>query len=171
MERKPPPACPTPLPPEQPPPGIDPAAILSYQRARFQTLLPTQWLYSAEHFWLRREPGDICRIGFTRFAVRIVGELVEHEWEVKPGASVKPGQIIGWIEGFKATSDLHCLATGRFIGGNPDLRANLGLIASDPYGRGWLYQVQGSPAPGLLDVQGYTRQLDAAIDRALGKVV
>jgi glycine cleavage system H protein len=171
MKRKqpPPPACSTPLPPEQPPAGVDPAALMTYQRARFQTLLPVEWLYSAEHYWLCCQTGDTCRIGFTRFAVRNLGELVEHEWEMNPGAAVKPGQIIGWVEGFKATTDLHCVAAGQFLRGNPDLVSNISLIAGDPYGRGWLYEVQGSPAPGLLDAHGYAHQLDAAIDRALGK--
>jgi glycine cleavage system H protein len=163
-----PPACSSPLPPEQPPAGVDAAALLPYQRARFQTLLPIERLYSPQHFWVRREAGDICRVGFTRFAVRAIGELIEHDWEVKTGAAVHPGQVLGWVEGFKATTDIHCAAAGRFLGGNAELAVNLGLIAADPYGRGWLYSVHGEPAPGLLDVHGYVQQLDVAIDRASG---
>jgi len=31
-------------------------------------------------------------------------------FETQPGARVEPGQIIGWVEGFKAISDLFCVA-------------------------------------------------------------
>ena len=35
--------------------------------------------------------------------------------------AVERGQIIGWVEGFKAISDLFCVAGGKFEGGNPVL--------------------------------------------------
>jgi glycine cleavage system H protein len=170
MKRPNPPSCPIDPAPETPPPGVDPALLLSYQRARFHTLLPTNRRYSPQHFWISPLEGGVCRVGFTRFATRILGELVEHDWEVKPGAVVRPGQILGWVEGFKTTTDIHSAVTGRFLGGNADLAHDIGLIAADPYSRGWLYAVEGAPAPDLLDVHAYVRELDQAIDRALGKV-
>jgi glycine cleavage system H protein len=168
MKRRITPACPIDPVPETPPAGVDPTRLLSYRRARFQTRLPIDRLYSGDHFWISPLGGGICRVGFTRFAARALGELVEHAWEVDPRAAVRPGQILGWVEGLKAATDIHSAATGTFVGGNGALPGDIGLIAADPYGRGWLYEVQGSPAPDLLDVHAYVRQLDQAIDRALG---
>jgi glycine cleavage system H protein len=170
MKRRTPPACPIEPAPETPPAGVDPAHLLAYRRARFSTLLPTDRRYSPQHFWISPLEGGVCRVGFTRFATRILGELVEHEWEVKPGAAVRPGQILGWVEGFKTTTDIYGAVAGEFLGGNADLVRDVGLIAADPYSRGWLYAVQGTPAPDLLEVHAYVRQLDQAIDRALGKI-
>ena len=94
---------------------------LLYKRARFVTRLPVDRLYSPSHFWIAEHEAGIWRVGFTRFATRMLGEMVEHEFQVEIGAPVASGQIIGWIEGFKAISDIYCIAEGKFAGGNPAL--------------------------------------------------
>jgi glycine cleavage system H protein len=47
------------------------------------------------------------------------------------------------------------------------LKSDITLVESDPYGRGWLYRVQGRPDPASVDVHGYIAILDATIDRLL----
>ena len=109
------------------------------------------------------------RVGFTKFATRMLGEAVEMNFEVKPGAMVETGQALGWIEGFKAVTDLYAPFSGRFEGGNPDLAGEIKLVQTDPSGRGWLYSLRGTPGEGCLDVQGYVSVLDATIDKMLGE--
>jgi len=145
------------------------AEDIHYKRSRFATRLFPDRLYTAGHAWLRREEGDHWRIGFTKFAVRMLGEAVEMGFEVEPGAAVKTGQPIGWIEGFKAVTDLYAPFAGTFGGGNPELRTDIGLVQSDPAGRGWLYSLRGAPGTDCLDAQGYVAVLDATIDKMLGK--
>ncbi|MEI9897479.1 MAG: glycine cleavage system protein H [Chthoniobacter sp.] len=59
-----------------------------YKRATFVTHLPADCLYSPSHFWLREiEPGR-WRVGFTKFATRMLGEIVEVQWEKASGAPV-----------------------------------------------------------------------------------
>lgn len=142
---------------------------IRYKRSRFTTRLPADRLYTASHFWLAREDGDQWRIGFTKFAVRMLGEIVEFGFEVKPDEPVATGRIIGWLEGFKASSDLYCVVDGTFIGINPDLAAKADLVHADPYDRGWLYRAQGKPDVAALDVTGYTAVLDRAIDKIQGE--
>ena len=60
-------------------------------------------------------------VGFTKFSVRMLGEMVESDYEVKVGEKVEIGEVIGWIEGFKATSDIYAVE-GEFKGGNPDFK-------------------------------------------------
>jgi glycine cleavage system H protein len=143
----------------------NPADIVPYKRSRFQTRLPKGRLYTQSHFWLAETEPGLWRIGLTRFATRMLGEVVEHGFEVKPGDAVKVGQTIGWVEGFKALTDVYCVANGAFAGNNPALDADTTLLDKDPYHRGWLYQVRGLPEPNALPVEGYIQLLDAAIDK------
>jgi glycine cleavage system H protein len=146
----------------------NPAEFVPYKRSRFQTRLPKGQLYTQSHFWLAEMEAGLWRIGLTRFATRMLGEVVEHGFEVKPGDVVKVGQTIGWVEGFKALTDVYCVANGTFVGGNPDLDADTTLLDKDPYHRGWLYQVRGTPEPNALPVEGYIQLLDATIDKMQG---
>ena len=140
-----------------------------YKRSNFVTHLPVDRLYSPSHVWLAREGDDAWKIGFTKFATRMLGEIVDHQWEKVPGDPVKSGEIIGSIEGFKAISDVYCVVTGIFDGGNPALRDGIEVVSSDPYGAGWLYIVKGAPDTNCLDVHGYRALLDTTIDRILEK--
>lgn len=142
---------------------------IHYKRSRFATRLFADRLYTAGHAWLRKEKDDVWQVGFTKFAVRMLGEAVEMSFEIKPGAAVKTGQPIGWIEGFKAVTDLFAPFEGVFVEGNPALVKEIGLIQTDPAGRGWLYSLRGNPGKDCLDAQGYTAVLDATIDKMLGK--
>ena len=80
-----------------------------YRRSRFSTRLLEDRLYTAGHSWLEREEGDLWRIGFTKFAVRMLGEIVELSFETSAGSPVETGQVLGWLEGFKAVTDLDLL--------------------------------------------------------------
>ncbi|MDB5298257.1 MAG: glycine cleavage H-protein [Phycisphaerales bacterium] len=154
----------------------DPAAVVIYKRNRFQSRLPKGRLYTRSHFWLEQvEPpaadgsaAALYRVGFTRFATRMLGEIVEHGFEAKPGAPVAVGQTVGWVEGFKAISDVYGVVAGTFAGGNPELDADPSRIDKDPYHAGWLYLARGTPEPNSLDVDGYISVLDATIDKMLG---
>src|SRR4029079_7441193 len=85
---------------EEPGTGMqnNPVCKVSYRRSRFSTRLPDDRRYTASHYWLLEvEPGT-WRVGFTQFATRMLGDLVEHGFEVKPGAAVELGDTVGWIE-------------------------------------------------------------------------
>jgi glycine cleavage system H protein len=142
---------------------------LLYKRARFVTRLPVGRLYSPSHFWIAEHEAGVWRVGFTRFATRMLGEMVEPQLQVEIGAPVGSGQIIGWIEGFKAISDIYCIAEGNFAGGNPALTENIELLGKEPYGAGWLYAIEGKPDSRCMDVHGYVGLLDATIDKMLEK--
>jgi glycine cleavage system H protein len=142
---------------------------LLYKRARFVTRLPADCLYSPSHFWIAEHEAGVWRVGFTRFATRMLGEIVEHEFQVAVGAPVESGQIIGWIEGFKAISDIYSVAGGKFAGGNPVLTEKIELLGREPYGAGWLYAIEGKPDSRCTDVHGYVGLLDATIDKMLEK--
>ncbi len=155
-----------------------------YRQSRFSTRLPVDRLYTPSHCWLTKvalsegavsedvasegvEADDVWRVGLTKFATRMLGDLVEQEFSVAKDDLVEVGRSIGWIEGFKALSDIYCVLEGSFVGGNPELAKNPALLDSDPYGAGWLYSVRGTPDARSVDVEGYVAVLDATIERML----
>ena len=142
-------------------------ATVYYRRARFTTHLPRDRRYSPAHYWLLEEAPGVWRVGLTKFATRMLGDIVEFELTVAPGAAVQVGDDIGSIEGLKALTSVFAAAAGVFLGEGPALRQDVTLAESDPYGDGWLYKLQGSPAPDAVDVHGYVAILDATIDGML----
>jgi glycine cleavage system H protein len=155
-----------------------------FRHAHFSARFPVDCLYTPSHFWMRPADGDagqavvdpaaeaaigdtprLWHVGFTKFATRMLGELVEMVLEVQPGQTVAGGKRLGTVEGFKAVSDLFCVVDGTLSAANPALTAEACLTHSDPYGAGWLYSVQGTPTPGHLDVHGYITLLTETIDR------
>lgn len=148
---------------------MDPQQYYRYKRSRFSTRLPLDRRYTPSHYWLRElEPG-LWQVGFTRFATRMLGDLVELNWELSPGERIEPGQTLGAVEGFKAISEIYSAAAGEFLGGNPALDEDITLTDTDGYGRGWLYQVRGTPEETSLDVEGYVALLDLTINRMLAQ--
>ena len=146
-----------------------PPAEIPYNRSRFSTRLLDNRLYTAGHSWLEREDEEVWRVGFTKFAVRMLGEIVELGFETEPGAAVETGQVIGWLEGFKAVTDMYSPLPGRFEGFNPAVDEDAALLSRDPYRRGWLFRVRGQPDGDCLDVHAYVALLDTTIDKMLGR--
>jgi glycine cleavage system H protein len=144
-----------------------------YKRATFVTHLPKTHLYTHSHSWLARAGEDPSaqqwRVGYTKFALRMLGELVDVQFERAPGSAVQPGDILGTVEGFKAISDVYCVGTGTFTGGNPGLATSLAKLIEKPYDAGWLYEFTGEPDARAMDVDGYRALLDVTIDRMLEK--
>ena len=145
-------------------------ADIHYRRSRFSTRLAGDRLYTASHFWaLESEPG-VWRVGVTKFAARMLGDVVDIGFDSQPGAVVELGDAVGWFEGFKARTDLYSIVAGTFAGGNPELGQDIDIIDRDRYGRGWLYEVRGTPDTAACDAAGYAAILDATIDRMRGRI-
>lgn len=142
---------------------------LHYKRSHFVTQLPLEYLYTPSHCWLARQEEGLWHVGMTKFASRMLGDMVDCGFELKPDSPVTSGQIIGWVEGFKAISDIYCVLEGTFAGANPLLQEVISAINQDPYQTGWLYAVRGQPDAKCVDVQAYSNLLDQTIDRLLEK--
>lgn len=141
--------------------------IIRYKRSRFSARLPAGRLYSQAHYWIGEAEPGLWRVGFTKFATRMLGDLVEYGFELQPGDPVQVGQAIGSVEGFKAITEVYSVVAGEFAGSNPELNSDITLIDTEPFGRGWLYQVRGNPDPDSVDVHGYIDILDATISKML----
>jgi len=144
-------------------------AFFPYQRAKFRTKLPRERRYTAGHMWLRQVDGDVWQVGLTRFALRMLGEPVEVDFEAAEGQHVETGRVVGWMEGFKAVTDLYAPMAGSFAGRNAALDDDIRAVHTSPYDRGWLFGLRGDPGPDSVDAEGYASFLDANIDKMLGE--
>jgi glycine cleavage system H protein len=143
-------------------------AFLAFKRSKFKTRLPVELLYTPGHMWLRNAQEDLWQVGLTRFALRMLGDPVEADFETPVGQALEAGEIVGWLEGFKAVSDLYSPMNGAFAGGNPALEDDIECVSSSTYQRGWLFSLRGTPGESCVDAEGYASFLDASINKMLG---
>ena len=141
---------------------------LFYKREHFVTRLPLDRCYTSSHYWVLEQQGG-WRIGLTKFGTHILGEIVDYGFDVPPGAAIRTGQVLGWIEGFKAISDLVSVLSGTFRCANPHLSGNTEAVDRDCYGKGWLYEVVGQPDSCGLGAEEYVAYLEATIEGLLEK--
>jgi glycine cleavage system H protein len=121
---------------------------------------PSGLRYTAEHEWVRVD-GDTVRVGITSFAQEALGDVVYVSLPTV-GDAVVAGDTCGEVESTKSVSDLYAPVSGEVSAVNGALDATPELVNSDPYGEGWMYELNVSDAgalDGLMDVDAYTAQL------------
>jgi glycine cleavage system H protein len=123
--------------------------------------IPPDLHYTAEHEWVRRSGEDTARIGITDFAQSALGDVVFVQLP-DVGTELTAGESFGEVESTKSASDLYAPVSGKVSAVNGDLDGSPQLVNSDPYGAGWLVDVQVSDAAGLesaiatlLDAEAY----------------
>jgi len=103
---------------------------------------PTDLRYTTDHEWLRTA-GATCRVGITQFAVDQLGDITLVDLP-KEGDLVTKGQRFGTIESVKSVSDLYAPVSGRITAVNPTLKDSPELVNSDPYGAGWMIELEST---------------------------
>ena len=107
--------------------------------------IPADLRYSADHVWVRPGADGLVRVGVTDFAQQSLGDVVDVS-PPRPGDTVTAGQACGDIESVKSVSDLVAPVTGTVRASNADLAEAPDLVNADPYGQGWLFEIQSDPA-------------------------
>jgi glycine cleavage system H protein len=110
--------------------------------------IPSDLHYTAEHEWVRRSGEDIVRVGITDFAQSALGDVVFVQLP-DVDSQVTAGESFGEVESTKSVSDLFAPVSGTVLAINGDLDGSPQLVNSDPYGSGWLVDVQVSDAAEL----------------------
>jgi len=122
--------------------------------------IPSDLQYTAEHEWVRRTGEDTVRVGITDYAQAALGDVVFVQLP-DVGAAVAAGDAFGEVESTKSLSDLYAPITAKVVAVNGELEGSPELVNSDPYGAGWLVELQtdtaapAGPLPDLLDANGY----------------
>jgi len=125
---------------------------------------PEDLRYTAEHEWVSPVPGGDAaqgssgvRVGITDFAQDSLGDIVFVQLP-EPGTEVQAGDSLGEVESTKSVSEIYAPVSGRVVARNEALDADPAVVNSDPYGAGWLVEIEPSdPAAvaGLLDAASY----------------
>ncbi len=119
--------------------------------------IPAELQYSKEHEWIKSEGSNSAKVGITDFAQAALGDIVYIQLP-KVGQEVKAGSVCGEVESTKSVSEIISPLTGKVIAINSDLEKSPELINQDPYGAGWIAQIEFSAAPGdLLSAEEYTQ--------------
>jgi len=117
---------------------------------------PEELLYSETHEWVREE-GNRVTLGITDYAQRELRDIVYVELP-EIGAEFKKGESIGVVESVKTVTDIFTPLSGKVINRNEELKDHPEYINTDPYGKGWIVQMeiqQKEELKGLLTAQAY----------------
>jgi glycine cleavage system H protein len=125
---------------------------------------PDDLKYTAEHEWARTAPdGRVIRIGITDYAQEALGDIVFVSLPAA-GTAVTAGQPLGEVESTKSVSDIYAPVTGTVTRRNDTLDSQPELVNTDPYGEGWLLEIEvaeDAALESLLDAAAYQGMLDA----------
>jgi len=116
-------------------------------------VIPEDLRYSSDHEWLRTTVETTVQLGITDYAHDSLGDIVFVQMP-EPGTTVSPGDAIGEVESTKSVSDIFAPVTGTVIRRNDALDAQPELINSDPYGDGWMIEIELADPAELEDLRG-----------------
>jgi glycine cleavage system H protein len=106
------------------------------------SLIPQDLQYTKEHEWVTATAtGNIYRIGITDFAQEALGDIVYVQLP-KIGQEVVAGNVCGEIESTKSVSEIYSPLTGKIFAINSTLDGAPEGINSDPYGIGWIAEIE-----------------------------
>lgn len=111
-------------------------------------MFPKGLKYSKEHEWIKTQ-GDSLTIGITDYAQKELGDIVFVELP-ELGRELQIGEAFGVVESVKAVSDIYAPCSGRVKAVNDVLLENPELLNQDPYGDGWMIEVEFQEITGEL---------------------
>lgn len=112
---------------------------------------PEGLLYTSEHAWIELRGGTRARIGITDYAQDELGEIVYVELPMR-NRTVSTTDLIVEIESAKSMGEVHAPFDGMVLAINESLRETPELVNSQPYGDGWLVEMD---AVEIVDVEKF----------------
>ena len=121
--------------------------------------IPNDLLYTIEHEWVRLK-NNRATVGVTDFAQGQLGDVVFVELPVE-GTELAKESTFGVVESVKTVSNIYAPVTGKVVAVNKNLESQPELVNSDPYGQGWMIEIEfsnSSPEQSLLSADQYREQ-------------
>lgn len=120
-------------------------------------MYPKNLKYSKEHEWVNFENN---KIGITQYAQEALGDVVFAELP-EVGTQLEAGDSVGVVESVKAVSDIYAPVSGKVVAVNEDLLDSPELINQDPYGKGWIWEMEITEGEDeLLDASEYQKLVE-----------
>ena len=118
--------------------------------------VPSNLQYSKEHEWVELVGENRYKMGITDYAQGALGDIVYVQLP-KVGDSVTEGAVCGEVESTKSVSEIFSPLTGKIVSINNALDSAPETLNSDPYGAGWIVEIEvSSPSSSLLDAAAYS---------------
>ncbi len=110
--------------------------------------VPGDLKYTRDHEWAKQE-GKNVRVGITAYAQEQLGDVV-FVGLPEPGTEVEAGKPLGEVESTKSVSDVYSPVGGKVVAKNEAVEAAPESVNDDPYGAGWLVEIEIEGEPGGL---------------------
>ena len=118
--------------------------------------VPAHLRYTSDHEWVAIT-GSKVRVGITDYAQDALGDIV-YVQVPSTGSTVSAGDAFGEVESTKSVSDIYAPVSGSVVAVNEALADAPESVNSDPYGDGWLCEIECSDLgqlDALLDASEY----------------
>jgi len=119
--------------------------------------VPDDLRYATSHEWLRADG----TVGISDHAQQELTDVVFVDLPTV-GKQVQAGEVVCVVESVKAASDIYAPASGKVVAVNTALSKEPALVNTDPYGQGWMFQLELSePAQrdAMMDAAAYKAQV------------
>jgi len=125
----------------------NPGQVLRQIRDAVSTLsakilkIPQGIYFSKNHTWTHLGESGAAKVGLDDFLQHVIGEL-ELSSLKQPGDSIRKGELLAEIEQDGKQLKVYSPISGEVLETNALLADNPEMINTDPYNKGWLYQVK-----------------------------
>lgn len=118
--------------------------------------VPSHLKYTSDHEWVAVN-GSTIRVGITDYAQDALGDVVFVQLP-QVGSRIEANASIGEIESTKSVNDVYAPFEGVISAVNDLLNDQPELLNSDPYGNGWICEIECTQATdvALLDAAAYS---------------
>ncbi len=116
--------------------------------------IPSHLKYTKTDEWFDPATG---KAGLTDYAQSQLSDIVFVEITVGAGDTVEFGKAIASVESVKAAAESYAPVSGKIVAVNEGLANAPETLNSDPYGAGWLVQIEGGDPSGLMDAAAYEK--------------
>lgn len=105
--------------------------------------VPDQLKYTKDHEWVSEVSTNRYRVGITDYAQVALGDIVYIQLP-KLGDQIGAGKVCGEVESTKSVSEIYAPLSGTVTEINSALDASPEVMNSEPYGAGWIFEVEVS---------------------------
>ncbi|MCX0241981.1 glycine cleavage system protein GcvH [Streptomyces drozdowiczii] len=103
-------------------------------------MIPEELRYTEKHVWVLRTAENGVRAGITDYAQEQLGAVVSAHLP-RAGDALAAGQCMGQVKSTVAAFDLYAPVSGTVVAVNDDVAARPETVNDDPYGEGWLVEI------------------------------
>lgn len=105
--------------------------------------IPQGVFYSKNHTWAYLEKSGIAKVGLDDLLLHITGDVEINQLK-EPGETIQKGALLAEIKQNGKSLSILSPISGKILKPNSELSVNQKLMKDDPYGKGWIYDIQPS---------------------------